>query len=75
MPSTTERRAPDPRINILVEEMKVVRVELAANTHITKQVADVLASFRVIGAIAKWSAAIAAACTAIWHGLDGMMHK
>ena len=49
-----ERRASDPRIDALVTQMHDVQVELKANTEITKQVADVLASFRGIANVAKW---------------------
>ncbi len=44
--------------------------DLKTNTEITKQVADVLASFRVIAAIAKWLAAIVAGVVAVRHGMD-----
>lgn len=47
-----------------------VSSELKTNTEITKQVADVLASFRVIAAIAKWLAAIVAGVVAVKHGLE-----
>ena len=63
-----ERRAVDPRIDELVRDMSDVKKELAANTEITKQVADVLASFRVISAIAKWATAVGAAIIAIKAG-------
>lgn len=44
--------------------------ELKANTEITKQVADVLASFRVIAAVSKWTTAIVAGVLAVVHGFD-----
>jgi hypothetical protein len=46
-----------------------VSSELRANTEITKQVADILASFRVASALAKWIATIAAGVVAVYHGL------
>jgi hypothetical protein len=66
-----KRRASDARIDTLVTQMHDVQVELKANTEITKQVADVLASFRVINNVAKWFVPVAAACTAAWHAIQG----
>lgn len=65
------RRADDPRIAKLVDDMSSVKAELARNTEITGQVADILASFRVVGAVAKWTAAVVAAVAAIWHAING----
>lgn len=47
-----------------VEELKR---EMNKNTVVTEQVRDILASFQVVGAIAKWVAAIGAAATAVYH--------
>lgn len=62
------RRSDDQRITQLgidqghlhdcVESLKAAVKE---NTEITEQVRDILASFRVVGAVAKWIAAIAGA--------------
>ena len=65
-----ERRASDPRIDALVTQMHDVQVELKANTEITKQVADVLASFRVIANVAKWLTVMSTAIFALWHGVQ-----
>jgi len=78
----TERRAEDPRINALVSDMQSVKAELAANTEITKrnseitaQVAEVLASFRVLAAVAKWVATIGAGILALKHAPDWFSHR
>lgn len=70
-----DRRTDDPRIVALVDDMRAVKAELAANTAITQQVADVLASFRVLAAIAKWIAAIIAAVVALRHVPDWFSHR
>ena len=48
-----------------VEELKR---EMKANTEITREVRDILATFRVVGLMAKWMAAVGAAAVAVWHG-------
>lgn len=53
---------------MLSEEIEELKRELRHNTQITEHVADLLASFRVVGAVAKWVGAVAAACVAIYHG-------
>lgn len=70
-----DRRTDDPRILALVEDMKAVKVELAQNTAITKQVADVLASFHVLAAVAKWVATIGAGILALKHAPDWFSHR
>lgn len=54
----------------LREMLGDVSKELKANTEITKQVADVLASFRVVAAVSKWIATIAAGVVAVYHGIN-----
>lgn len=76
-----ERRSADQRIDELVAQhaelhacvgkLSVAVSELRATTD---EVRDILASFRVIGRIAKWIGAIAAAGAAIiafWRQLKG----
>lgn len=59
---TDERLAAFDRRLISLEE------KLDANTALTKDVRDILGTFRVMGLIAKWIAAIGAAGLAIYHG-------
>ena len=65
-----DRRSEDLRINLLVADVAVLKADMRANTEITAQVRDILASFRIIGAVAKWSAAVGAGAAAIYHGFD-----
>ena len=69
------RRMADARIDTLVQQVNALQKEMTANTEITRQVADVLASFRVMAAIAKWCSAIAVGVSAVWHGIDFISHK
>lgn len=62
--SDERRRAPDPVVAKLVTDMDDVKKELAKNTEVTEQVRDILASFKVIAAVAKWLTAIAGAVAA-----------
>lgn len=48
-----------------VEELKK---GVAENAAVLEQVREILASFRVVGAVAKWVAAIGTAATAVYHG-------
>ena len=64
------RRHDDARLTMLVDRVARIEEGLAKNTAITEQVADVLASFRVMAALAKWCAAIGAGTLAVWHGVQ-----
>lgn len=64
------RRADDPRIDQLVADVAGLQVEMQANTAVTTQVRDILASFRVMALIAKWIAAIGAGFAAVYNGFD-----
>lgn len=48
-----------------VEELKKA---VADNAVVLEQVREILASFRVVGAVAKWLAALGAGATAVYHG-------
>lgn len=65
-----ERRAEDSRINKLVEDVAVLQSQMIENTAMTRQVRDILGSFRIMAAIAKWVAAIGAGVAALYHGVD-----
>jgi len=67
----SERRAEDPRINKLVEDVSELKAGLAENNKTTEQVRDILTSFRVLATVAKWIAAIGAGYAAVRHGIDG----
>lgn len=59
-----QMRAEVAHLHSCVEELKKA---VAENAVVLEQVRDILASFRVLGAIAKWVAAIGAAATATYH--------
>lgn len=57
-------RSSDAVVARLVSDMDEVKRDLARNTVVTEQVRDILASFRVMMAVAKWFTAIASAIAA-----------
>jgi hypothetical protein len=59
-------RAEVKHIHECVEDLKK---SVAENALVLGQVRDILASFRVVGVVAKWVAAIIAAATAVYHGV------
>ena len=61
------REVIDERFQAIEDEFKALRFEMANNTEITKQVRDVLASFRVIASVAKWFTAVGAFGVMCWH--------
>ena len=65
-----DRRSEDLRINLLVADVALLKADMRANTEVTTQVRDILASFRVVGAVAKWAAAVGAGAAAVYHGFD-----
>lgn len=75
------RRVDDPRITQLVEDVKIAKTRqtemqrtIDENTKLTKQVRDVIISFRVIAAVSKWLTAIGGAaivCYHAWQRLTG----
>ena len=67
---TESRRVSDARIDKLVADVASLQTDMKANTEVTVQVRDILASFRIMAAVAKWVAAIGAGCAAVFHGAD-----
>lgn len=60
------RRAVDPRLDELGEEIKALKGEMARNTEITQQIRDLLAGLRVIASTAKWLTAVGAFFGMLW---------
>jgi phage terminase Nu1 subunit (DNA packaging protein) len=58
----------DSRVTQLVADVAELKQQMAENTAVTTQVRDILTSFRVAGAIAKWIASIGAGVAATYHG-------
>lgn len=60
------------QITHLHDCVEILKVELKRNTEVTEQVRDILGTFRITLAIAKWVAALGAAAAAVkigWHTL------
>lgn len=53
----------------LKTDVNDLKRQMAENTIVTVQVRDILASFKILGKIAKWVAAMGAAAAALWHGV------
>ena len=66
------RRADDPRVTKLVTDVESLQHQMAENTEVTKQVRDILASFKTAAAIAKWITTIAAAGAAVTAFIKGV---
>ena len=67
-----DRRTVDTRIDGLVADVTELKTQMAAHMETTNQIRDILASFRVAGAIAKWAAAIAGGCAAVYASFKGV---
>lgn len=69
------RREHDHRLAQLADDVAVLKAqatdfsaEIKKNTEITEQVRDILASFRVIGLVAKWLTAVGGLFVMLYHG-------
>jgi len=62
------RRADDQRITRLVDDVVILKTQMIENTEVTKQVKDILTSFRMVALAAKWVAAVGAGILALYHG-------
>jgi hypothetical protein len=67
-----ERRHEDQRIATLVTDVATLKAQMAENTQVTVQVRDILASFRIVGKIAKWFTAVVTAATVTWAAIKGV---
>ena len=66
-----ERRLSDARVSQLVDDVTVLKHQMAENTAVTCQVRDILASFKGMMSLAKWIAAIAGAFAAVIAAYKG----
>ena len=80
------RRAEDPRIALLVKDMEIVKGvhadmqrKLDENTVITagtadtvNEIRDILTTFKMVGAFAKWAGYIVAALARAWVAIKGL---
>ena len=60
-----ERRKDDPRIAQLIADVAEIQKCLAANTELTQQIRDLLATFRVLAMVARWITKIGLAVSAV----------
>lgn len=67
-----DRRQDDPRIAALVTDVAELKRQMEENTTVTVQVRDILASFKIMGKIAKWVAAVVTAVTVTWAAVKGV---
>lgn len=58
----------DERLAAFDRRLSSLEAKLDANTALTKDVRDILGTFRVVGLMAKWIGAIGAAALALYHG-------
>lgn len=70
-----ERRATDPRIDTLSADVAELKRQMTENTIITKQVKEVLDSFKLVASVAKWITTVAAAIALAWQGLGFIRGK
>lgn len=61
-----DRRREDRRIGKLINDIEVLKTQLALNTEMTKKINEILTSLKFVTAIAKWFAIV---FTAIGLGL------
>ena len=68
--SPPHRRANDERLDTVVCDVALLKGQMAENTEVTKQVRDILNSFRLLKSVAAWVIAIGAAVATLFHGID-----
>ena len=67
--SENRRRGDDPRIDKLVQDVDELKEAIKANTEITTQVKEAVASFKLIATVSKWITIVIAAFIAVKTGL------
>lgn len=70
-----ERRSGDARIERLEQRMERFEGKLDENTATTREVRDILATFKIVGAVAKWCSIVGGAFVAMYHGVDWLKHR
>jgi hypothetical protein len=66
--SPKRRDMTDERLASFDRRLTDLERKLDENTAMTKDVRDILGTFRIVGLAAKWTAAIGAAGLAVYHG-------
>lgn len=54
------------------DEFDILKTEVTANTKLTQEIHDMLRSFKILGAIAKWVTTVSAALTVLWHSAKAL---
>jgi hypothetical protein len=67
-----DRRQADPLVAELHDDVVELKRQMALNTAITVQVHDILASFRIVGKVAKWTTAVVTACAVVYGAIKGV---
>lgn len=66
-----DRRQDDAKLQKVMEDISDLQRDMKANTEITTQVRDLLATFAILASVAKWVAAISAAVAGVWAMIKG----
>lgn len=66
------RRHTDHVIVALVGDVAVLKDQMVENTRVTKEVRDILSTFRVLGTFATWIGSILAALVAAYTAVKGL---
>jgi hypothetical protein len=59
-------------VTTLMSDVSELKRQMAENTVVTVQVRDILASFRIVGKVAKWTTAVVTACAVVWGAIKGV---
>ena len=59
-------------LGAVTAEQTTVREKLDANTRLTQEVRDILTTFKMVGAFAKWAGYIVAALASAWVAIKGL---
>lgn len=62
----------DAKFDQIAEDTTTLKIHMAENTEITTQVRDLLGSFRIMAAIAKWFSIIGGAVAAGFAAIKGV---
>jgi hypothetical protein len=66
-PQVDRRQLIDDKFADIHKEIAEIKREVAENTDLTKQIRDLLASFRVLAQISKWGTAVGAFGLMLYH--------
>lgn len=70
-----DRRTDDARITQIEQRMSDFELLLKANTDVTQEVRDILGSFKILGTLAKWGAAIVGTGMGAYHAVTSLLGR